>query len=369
MGAEKERLLESQRHEKHWERWGPYLAERAWANPREDYSANGDAWKYFPHDDARSRAYRWTEDGILGICDNHQRLCFAIALWNGRDPILKERLFGLSGPQGNHGEDVKEYYYYLDSTPTHSYMKGLYKYPQLEFPYKHLIEVNGGRNRSMPEYELIDTGIFDQNRYFDVFVEYAKADYNDILIRVTAINRGPDPALLHFLPTVWFRNTWSWGYTHAPRPALHRDDANRIVITDPTLGQYTFEFDGSPELLFTDNDTNVERLYHQPAAGAHFKDAFHDYIVDGRKDAVRPDATGSKACGWYRLDLAGGASRTLYFRLHENPGSAADFDGIFRPAHRGSGRVLQFRARSSVPRWPRRAAPGLRRPTVEQAVL
>src|SRR6266550_1520015 len=216
---EEARLHEARERSAHWRRWGPYLAEREWGTVREDYSPNGAAWESLPHDHARSRAYRWGEDGIGGISDNHQRLCFALALWNGHDPILKERLFGLSGPQGNHGEDVKEFYYYLDSTPTHSYMKGLYKYPQLEYPYAELVEINGRRDRGMPEHELLDTGIFDEDRYFDILVEYAKADSNDILIRVTATNRGPDPATLHMLPTLWFRNTWSWD-KYTPRPEL-----------------------------------------------------------------------------------------------------------------------------------------------------
>jgi hypothetical protein len=210
MEAEKVRLVEAQRRERHWRRWGPYIAERAWGTVREDYSPDGSAWEYFPFEHAHLRAYRWGEDGIAGICDNHQRLCFGLAFWNGRDPILKERLFGLNGLQGNHGEDVKEYYYYLDSTPTHSYMKCLYKYPQDEFPYRALLDVNRGRTRKESEFELIDTGIFDQDRYFDIFTEYAKADPNDILIRVTVVNRASQPATLHLLPTLWFRNTWTW---------------------------------------------------------------------------------------------------------------------------------------------------------------
>jgi hypothetical protein len=328
-GAERQRLIESQRRLKHWERWGPYLAERAWANPREDYSANGDAWNYFPHEHARSRAYRWTEDGILGICDNHQRLCFAFAFWNGRDPILKERLFGLSGPQGNHGEDVKEYYYYLDSTPTHSYLKGLYKYPQLEYPYAHLVEVTRQRNRTMPEYELMDTGIFDENRYFDILVEYAKADFNDVLVRVTATNRGPDAAMLHLFPTLWFRNTWSWGDGTEP-PQLGRIGDSGIEINEPTLGTYRFEFDGAPELLFTDNVTNTQRLYNRPSSDRHYKDAFHELVIRGARDAVRQDGKGTKACAWYRLQLAAAESSTLQFRLHEGPVEAPAFTGIFQ---------------------------------------
>ena len=329
MGAERERLLESQRHLKHWERWGPYLAERAWANPREDYSADGDAWQYFPHDHARSRAYRWTEDGILGICDNHQRLCLAFAFWNGRDPILKERLFGLSGPQGNHGEDVKEYYYYLDSTPTHSYMKGLYKYPQLEYPYAQLVEMSRRRDRTVPEYELFDTGIFDQDRYFDILVEYAKADFNDILIRVTATNRGPDRATLHLLPTLWFRNTWLWT-PDTPRPELSVAGESSVEIREQTLGTYRFEFDGTPRLLFTDNDTNMERLFNAPPNGAYYKDAFHEFVIHGREKAVRGDAKGTKVCLWYQVEIDVQESRVLQFRLHERPGNAPASDLIFR---------------------------------------
>src|SRR5579871_3701548 len=236
MHAERTRIQEATLRQKHWRRWGPYLTERAWGNPREDYSAYGTAWDYFTHDHARSRAYRWTEDGIAGICDNHQRLCFAFAFWNGNDPILKERLFGLGGPEGNHGEDVKEYYYYLDSTPTHSYMKCLYKYPQAAFPYSDLVETNRRRSRLEPEYELIDTGIFDQNRYFDIFIEYAKEDVNDVLVRATVINRGPEPATLYLLPTIWFRNTWSWGYG-TPRPELARFDTHTIVTQEQSLGE------------------------------------------------------------------------------------------------------------------------------------
>src|ERR1700680_2229390 len=255
MPAERDRLLESQRRDKHWKRWGPYLSERSWGNPREDYSADGTAWDYFPHEHARLRTYRWPEDGIAGICDNHQRLCFAFAFWNGCDPILKERLFGLGGPEGNHGEDVKEYYYYLDSTPTHSYMKCLYKYPQLEFPYARLAEVSRHRSRLQPEYELMDTGIFDHDRYFDIFVEYAKHDCDDILGRVTVINRGSDPASLYLLPTVWFRNTWSWGYG-TPRPELERLDSHTIAAREQSLGAVKAWLQDGPRMLFTENARN-----------------------------------------------------------------------------------------------------------------
>ncbi len=247
MPAERDRLLQARSRSSHWRRWGPYLAERSWGNPREDYSADGSAWDFFTHDQARSRTYRWTEDGIAGICDNHQRLCFAFAFWNGVDPILKERLFGVSGPEGNHGEDVKEYYYYLDSTPTHSYMKALYKYPQSAFPYSDLARTNRERPRTEPEYELIDTGIFNDNRYFDIFIEYAKYDVNDILIRATVINRGDAPATLHLLPTVWFRNTWSWGYG-TPRPELSRYDTHTIGIHEQSLGDFKLWLEDAPPL-------------------------------------------------------------------------------------------------------------------------
>ncbi len=334
MGAEKERLLESQRHEKHWERWGPYLATRAWANPREDYSANGDAWNYFPHEHARSRAYRWTEDGILGICDNHQRLCFAFAFWNGRDPILKERIFGLSGPQGNHGEDVKEYYYYLDATPTYSYMKGLYKYPQGAFPYAALVEENARRDRTQREYELIDTGIFAEDRYFDIFVEYAKSEFNDILIRVTAVNRGPESAPLYLLPTLWFRNTWSWNDSKSARPELYLAEPGKIQLNESTLGSHIFDLDGAPEVLFTDNETNTPLLFNDPSKSSYFKDAFHDHIIHGKKEAARPDGKGTKACAVYKLELAAGESKTLQFRLHERPGKLRHRISFFNSAFR-----------------------------------
>src|SRR5438093_11590622 len=255
------RLQEDERRERNWKRWGPYLSERQWGTVREDYSADGDVWNYFPHDQARSRAYRWGEDGLLGITDRECRLCFALALWNGQDPILKERLFGLGGPEGNHGEDVKECYFYLDSTPTHSYMKALYKYPQAEYPYARLVEENRRRGRHDPEFELLDTGIFDGDRYFDVFVEYAKAGPRDILMRVTAHNRGPEPAELHLLPTVWFRNTWSW-WAGAPRPTI-TPDRDGLRLTHPEWDEYRFFFESGPprsggllSTLFTDNETN-----------------------------------------------------------------------------------------------------------------
>src|SRR5262249_9997000 len=277
MTAEEQRLEEAGNRTVHWKRWGPYLSERAWGTVREDYSAYGTAWDYLPHDHARSRAYRWGEDGILGISDNHQRLCFAVALWNGRDPILKERYFGLTGSEGNHGEDVKEYYFYLDATPTHSYMKGLYKYPQGEFPYASLVEENHRRGRREQEFELLDTGIFRDGRYFDVVVEYAKAAPEDILVRITISNRGPEPAAVHVLPTLWFRNTWAWDHG-AKRPRLVRDveRAERAILAShPQMdGTYRLACEGEPGLLFTENDSNAERLYGAPNAPPYAKDAF-----------------------------------------------------------------------------------------------
>jgi hypothetical protein len=314
MPSEKQRLAESASREKHWKRWGPYLAERAWGTVREDYSADGDAWNYFPHDHARSRAFRWTEDGLLGICDNHQRLCFALALWNHRDVILKERLFGLGGPEGNHGEDVKEIYYYLDATPTNSYLKGLYKYPQAEYPYSQLVEENRKRDRNAPEYEIEDTGVFADSRYFDVFAEYARNDVDDILIRLTIVNRGPDPAELFVLPSLWFRNTWSWGRDHGPKPQL-KLDGDSIVATEHTLGQFRLTLDGSPSVLFTDNETDSQRIFGSPNHCRHCKDAFHEYVIGGRREAVCGDGTGTKACALYPLNLAPGEQTTISLRL------------------------------------------------------
>ena len=328
MPAERQRIEAANRREQHWRRWGPYLAERSWGNPREDYSPYGSAWEFFPHDHARSRAYRWTEDGIAGICDNHQRLCLAFAFWNGRDPILKERLFGVGGNEGNHGEDVKEYYFYLDNVPTHSYMKYLYKCPQLEYPYTALVHHNSSRGRAEREYELIDTGIFDQDRYFDIFVEYAKQGVDDILARVTVINRGPDAATLHLLPTVWFRNTWSWGYG-TPRPELSRDDSGHIRIHEQTLGDYRLWLEGAPAMLFTENESNTERLWGYASGDRHYKDAFHEYIINNRRDAVSPDQTGTKACGWYQFELGAGQTKVIQCRLFNGQTPNPDFDAVF----------------------------------------
>jgi hypothetical protein len=312
------RLEESRTRKKHWKRWGPYLSERQWGTVREDYSSGGTAWESFPHDHARSRAYRWGEDGIGGICDRHQMICFAIALWNGRDPILKERLFGLSGHEGNHGEDVKEYYFYLDSTPTHSYMRMLYKYPQAEFPYPLLVEENRRRGSTDPEFELLDTGVFSENRYFDVFVEYAKADVEDILIQVTAVNRGPGPATLHLLPSVWFRNTWSWG-RDIRRPVVRKsDDIRGVVATELRHWQYGkrwFLAEGQPELLFTENETNNQRLLDAKNRSPYVKDAFHEYVIHGNKAAVNPAQMGTKMAAYYQFELPSGESKTLKLRL------------------------------------------------------
>jgi len=332
MNAEEQRLEESRRRTKHWKRWGPYLSERAWGTVREDYSAYGSAWDYFPHDHARSRAYRWNEDGLAGICDRHQQICFALALWNGRDPILKERIFGLTGNEGNHGEDVKEYYFYLDSTPTHSYMKYLYKYPQAEFPYSQLLEENRRRGKLAPEFELIDTGIFNDDRYFDVFVEYAKADSEDILIKISATNRGPEAASLNLLPTIWFRNTWSWDHNEEPRPVLGRDGESVIELNHRDLGKRWLYCDDSPELLFTENDTNNQRLFNTPN-GTHFvKDGINDYIVYGNQQAINPEQVGTKAAANYKLSIAPGATAAIRLRLTNNAlkqNAFADFDKIF----------------------------------------
>lgn len=323
-----------------WRSWGPYLSERAWGTVREDYSTNGAAWDFFPHDHARSKAYRWGEDGLAGISDERQYLCFALALWNGRDPILKERLFGLSGPEGNHGEDVKEYYFYLDSTPTHSYMKLLYKYPQAAFPYSDLVTENQRRNYRHYEYELLDTGIFDDDRYFDVMVEYAKAAPDDLCIRISVTNRAPEAADIVLLPTLWFRNTWAWGYANGPmmdvagKPRMHLvDDFDHqgILTEHPLLGAYTLYIGDIGEVLFTENETNVERLYGQPDPTPYVKDAFHRYIVDGEDDAVNPVQTGTKAAPVYRLTLGAGETQIVQLRLMNGVVSQPfnDFDDLF----------------------------------------
>jgi hypothetical protein len=318
MTEEERRLEEARQRRVHWKRWGPYLSERQWSTVREDYSANGDAWDYFPHDIARSRAYRWGEDGIGGICDRHQFICFAPAFWNERDPILKERLFGLSGHEGNHGEDVKEYYFYLDSTPTHSYMKYLYKYPQAEFPYARLQAESLRRTKLDPEFELMDTGIFDENRYFDIFMEYAKLTFEDLLIRITVFNRGPEAAPLHLLPTLWFRNTWSWGWDDR-KPRLNAGKSlDGMAVLEAEHGYYGkrwLVFEGSPPLLFTENETNFKRLYGCENHSPYVKDAFHEYIVRGDLTAVNPAQEGTKAAANYNLLVQPGGSVALRMRF------------------------------------------------------
>ncbi len=349
--AEDRRLEESRERRVHWKRWGPYLSERQWGTVREDYSRDGTAWEYFPHEHARSRAYRWGEDGIAGISDRHQRICFALAMWNGRDPILKERLFGLTGNQGNHGEDVKEYYYYLDSTPTHSYMKYLYKYPQAEYPYARLVAEAQRRTRHDPEFELIDTGVFSEDRYFDVFVKYAKAAPEDILIRIAVYNRGPEPCVLHLLPTIWFRNTWSWGHGDEiadqcanGRPSLWHgapeetpDGAAVVRLEHFYYGDRWLVMDGEPELLFTENETNFERVFGSRNPSPYVKDSINEYVVHGARGAVNPSRRGTKAAAWYRHELGSRESLTLRLRFVDYPPNrhlrsqllGRDFDGLF----------------------------------------
>jgi hypothetical protein len=331
--AESRRLEESRLRTKHWRRWGPYVSDRAWGTVREDYSPGGTAWDYFPHDHARSRAYRWNEDGLAGICDRHQRICFALALWNGCDPILKERLFGLTGNEGNHGEDVKEYYFYLDSTPTHSYMRFLYKYPQAPFPYAQLVEENRRRGRQAPEFELIDTGVFDGDRYFDVVVEYAKADAEDLLIRVHVTNHGVEAAPIEILPTVWFRNIWSW-HPNSNQPSLRRDvaGATAIALDDPTYGSRWLHCDAEPQLLFTENDTNTRRLFGY-GDSPYTKDAFHRFVIEGEEDAINPAETGTKGAARYRATVASGSTATFRLRFNDcspqsNDPFGPDFDAI-----------------------------------------
>jgi hypothetical protein len=330
MNPEQQRLAEDIAPHHPWRKWGPYLSERQWGTVREDYSADGDAWAYFPHDHARSRAYRWGEDGLAGISDDRQHLCLAVALWNGRDPILKERLFGLTNSEGNHGEDVKEQYYYLDATPTHSYLRMLYKYPQREFPYAALLAENKRRGRGETEYELLDTGIFDDDRYFDVFVEYAKVAADDLLLRVTVHNHGPEEAALCVLPQLWFRNIWSWdGVT--PRPTLTVSGPSSIAAHHAELGDYHFYADGPAELLFCDNDTNARRIFGEGDAAGHFKDAFHDYVVHGDAGAINPARIGTKSAALYKLSIAPGGQATIRVRLSAAANAApfASFDDTF----------------------------------------
>ena len=334
------RLEEARTGAAPWKAWGPYLSERQWGTVREDYSAGGDAWDYFPHDQARSRAYRWGEDGIAGICDERQRLCLSLALWNGADPILKERMFGLTNSQGNHGEDDKEYWFYVDSTPTHSYMKCQYKYPQRAFPYEDLVSTNGRRSKQEMEYELLDTGVFDEDRYFDVIVEYAKASPTDVLMLVTAHNRGPEKATLHLLPTLWFRNTWSWG-DDSPKPVLTAagdpGELSTARASHHELGDWLFSADSGARLLFCENETNNQRLFNTPNASAYVKDGVNDFVVGGREDAVNPERSGTKLAAHHVLELGPGESTQVRVRLTANPESrasgqtlAAEFDQVMR---------------------------------------
>jgi hypothetical protein len=324
MTAEDKRLKEAREKKISWYRWGPYLSERQWGTVREDYSESGNAWDYFSHDQARSRSYRWGEDGLAGISDDKQHLCFALALWNGRDPILKERLFGLTNSEGNHGEDVKEYYFYLDSTPTHSYMKYLYKYPQQAFPYEKLVVSNGSRNRSEFEYELLDTGVFDQDRYFDVFVEYAKDSPEDLLIQITAHNRGPEPAELHLLPTLWFRNRWS-RYPTTQKPALQRV-GRAVRAVDPQLGERYLYCEGDVPLLFTENETNTERIFRTPNQTPYVKDSINDYVIHGRRDAVNPEQKGTKVAAHSRVMVPAGGTQVIRLLLTDRAPNNSSLD-------------------------------------------
>lgn len=333
--TERTRQAEDARRDQNWKRWGPYLAERQWGTVREDYSPGSEAWSYFTFEHARSRAYRWGEDGLLGVTDRECRLCFALALWNERDPLLKERLFGLTGPEGNHGEDVKECYFYLDATPTHSWLRALYKYPQAAFPYERLRAENRRRGRNEPEFELLDTGAFDDNRYFDVFAEYAKAGPDDLCIQITVANRGPAEARLHVLPTLWFRNTWTWGCRHEGcevKPKLRQVADGRVQCDHATLGRFFFEAEpqgkeGAPPLLFTENETNIARLFGGTNASPFVKDAFHDFVVAGRGAAVNPAQAGTKCAAHHVFVLAPGEQRVLRLRLYAESSRPAEAFG------------------------------------------
>ena len=336
LNAENRRLKAHARRSANWKHWGPYLAERAWGTVREDYSSDGKAWDYFPHDHARSRTYRWNEDGLAGICDRNQFLCFGLALWNGHDPFLKERLYGLSGPEGNHGEDVKELYWYTDSTPTHSYASMRYRYPQQAFPYEQLLHENGQRGYQDREFELSDTGIFKDNKFFDIDVEYAKVGENDLLISITIHNRADEAASLSLVPQLWFRNTWSWGYPEGPQrniegmPVMSQTEQNSLQAEHPLLGRYHLYWQGSPELLMTNNETNKERLFGSENDSPWVKDAFHRHIVDGDTNATNPELTGTKAGVHYPLTLSPNTSRTIQLRLSDTARSKP-FAG-FKPA-------------------------------------
>jgi hypothetical protein len=328
MTREQGRLQEVHKGISNWRKWGPYLSERQWGTVREDYSNDGNAWDYFTHDQARSRAYHWGEDGLAGISDDKQLLCFSVALWNGRDPILKERLFGLTNSEGNHGEDVKEYYFYLDNTPTHSYMKYLYKYPQAEFPYRALISNNKQRNRSDPEYELLDTGVFDRDRYFDVFVEYAKHTPEDIFVQINLFNRGPEPATVRVLPTLWFRNTWTW-WRDTPKPSLIKQEAENglklVKASHDQLGERYLYFEGDAALLFTENETNNERLFGGHNVSPYVKDAINDCVVNGKRNAVNPEQRGTKAAADFQLTVGAGESTAIRLRLSDiSPAAIGD---------------------------------------------
>jgi hypothetical protein len=351
MTAEHLRLEAAQKRSVPWKQWGPYLSERQWGTVREDYSEGGDAWSYFSHDQARSRAYRWGEDGLAGISDRKQRLCFALALWNGTDPILKERLFGLTNSEGDHGEDVKEYYFYLDSTPTHSYMKYLYKYPQAPFPYADLVDTNRKRGKQEFEYELLDTGAFDQDRYFDVFVEYAKESPQDILIQVAVHNRGPESAEIHVLPTLWFRNLWSWSIG-GDRPMLRRsagaDGYQTIAVDDPTLDQLHLYCEGDVPLLFTENETNTQRIFGVPSRLPYVKDGINNYIVQGRRDAVNPVQTGTKASPHFRQTIDPSGRFVVRLRLTDvKPTELASAYGGDGPFGGHFDEVLRLREREA----------------------
>ena len=370
MTAEEGRLEEARAGAKHWRRWGPYVSERQWGTVREDYSADGAAWEYLTHDQARSRAYRWGEDGIAGISDEDQLLCFALALWNGADPILKERMFGLTGNEGNHGEDVKEYYFYLDNVPSHAYMKFLYKYPQRAFPYADLVEENRRRTRQDPEYELLDTGIFEDDRYFDVFVEYAKAAPEDILIRVSVANRGPESATLHVLPTLWFMNDWTWfPGTEKPQIKVEHSDGDGLVLkaTHRTLGPYWLYCEPSQEALFTENETNTERLFGVRNATPFVKDAFHESVVHGRREAVNPARVGTKAAVHYVRRVGAGETAVIRLRLTNardlGQAFAKSFDELFdlrrREADAFYQRVTPFALPDDMRRVQRQAFAGM----------
>jgi hypothetical protein len=358
--AETQRLGEDNRRAKNWKRWGPYLSERQWGTVREDYSAYGDCWNYLPHDHARSHAYRWGEDGLLGITDRECRLCFALALWNGHDPILKERLYGFAGPEGNHGEDVKECYFFLDATPTYSYLKALYKYPQAAFPYEQLVEENHRRGKLDPEYELIDTHIFNDNRYFDVFAEYAKQSPNDILVRLTLANRGPETAMLHLLPTLWFRNTWSWGRTQEgywPKPCIRQSAEGAVQADHATLGRFHLAAgpgpDGKPPgFLFTDNETNNARLFRTRNLERHVKDAFHEYLIHGQK-AVNPEKVGTKVAAHYVLTIPAGGQVIVPLRLY------AEEESPREPLGQEFGRIFEQRIQEANEFYQAHLSPAL----------